>query len=216
MLIACDGQDPSSHCLAMDSLGLPRTPGLLGRSLMFCRHTLIRSSTSIAYQVAADHLVARQLGASGSTTVGSRLDDLVALLGDAVVEILHQLLERGEDGSVRHRDSLEDSEHGGDRSRRLTRWVPVRVSDDDGDARADVPIARLGGVRYSDVERLVMNLEGGDDLAVKSRPMPNRVCGRCRWSVHPIAVQCLACRSFLNTKIPWSQDVDIMMVFRRP
>lgn len=124
MLIAAYREDPSSDCLAMHSLGLPRTSCLLRSGLVFCRHALVGSATSVAHQVASDHFIPRQLGASSAAAVGARLDDLVALFRDAVVEVLHQLFVRRVDGRVRYRDGLEDAKHG-DRSRdvgRVGRW----------------------------------------------------------------------------------------------
>lgn len=74
--------------------------------------------------------------------MGARLDDLVAILGHAVVEVGDELFVRAIDPRVRHSDSLEDAEHGGRERPRTLAHAPPRCVDDAG---SSFPIDRLEG-----------------------------------------------------------------------
>lgn len=128
MLIAGDGEHPPTNRLTMHRFGSPRAIRLLGVRLMFRRHALVRPPASIADQVAADHLVVGYAGATDAPPVRARLDDLVAILGDAIVEVGDELLVAAVDARVGNSDSLKDAKHGGGGGLGLTvrRNAPAR------------------------------------------------------------------------------------------
>lgn len=124
VLIALDCQDPASKLSAMNSLCVPGAIGLLGGRSMLCCRTLIRPTTSITNKVAPDHSNSiRIVGGHQPSLMGTRLDDLVALLRDAIVQLLYQVIVGGIDALARCCDSLEDAEHGDSRQARAELWA---------------------------------------------------------------------------------------------
>lgn len=106
MMIADDSQNPAADELAIDRLCFPRTVGLLGRRLVLGGLASVGAAAALANEVGADN------GGARSTAVGARLDDFVAFLFCARVEIAHEVLARCVQAGVRHGNGLKDSEHG--------------------------------------------------------------------------------------------------------
>lgn len=80
---------------------------------MLCRHASIRSAAAIAYEVASDDFVSRNVGTTYFTAMGPGLDDFVANLLHTITQFLEQFLITAKDPRVRHRDGLENAEHDG-------------------------------------------------------------------------------------------------------
>jgi hypothetical protein len=87
VLVAEDGENPSTHCLPVDSLCFPGTIGLLGAGLETRRLALVWLAAAIADQVAPDYFTALLILAASLVAVGARLDDLVAIIGHARLEL---------------------------------------------------------------------------------------------------------------------------------
>lgn len=62
MLVTGDGQDPAPDALAVDSFGFPGAISLLGGGLVLGCHAFIRAATSITDEIAADNVIARDIG----------------------------------------------------------------------------------------------------------------------------------------------------------
>lgn len=111
VLIAGDGQDPSSHGFTMNSLCLPWAIRLLGCRLVLCRHASVGPAASIAYQIASNNVVPWDVGTAHLAAMRSRLDDLVAILLHAVTEFLEEIFIAVEDARMGHRHGLQNAEH---------------------------------------------------------------------------------------------------------
>lgn len=177
MLVTGYRQHPTTHSLAVHRLGLPWTIRLLGGCLMFCCHTSVWSTASIANEIASYYIIAGDVGTTHFAAMRSCFDNLVAFLFHAIIQLLEQLLIRGEDAGMGDRNGLEDAKHG-DVSTRLNAmgvddvWIwPLPVS---------------GVTTCQGLLRWVMNFEmGSDNIRLYILPfLPQsstvRTSGRCR------------------------------------
>lgn len=62
VLVTGDGQDPTADALTVDSLGFPGAIRLLGGGLVLGCHAFVRAATSITDKIAADNVIARDIG----------------------------------------------------------------------------------------------------------------------------------------------------------